>query len=57
MHSKYPDVVLKTVKTLSVERWTLFTLSGRHGYVVEGEGPPRDDRGANAGDHDHYSNL
>ena len=40
VHCKYPDVVLKTVKSLSVERWTLLTLNGRHlGYVAEGAGP------------------
>ena len=33
-------VSLKTVKKLSVELWTLFTLNGCHlGYVVEGKGP------------------
>ena len=25
--TKYPDVAFKAVKTLSVERWTLFTLT------------------------------
>ncbi len=40
MHYEYPDGVLITVKRLSVEHWTLLTLSGRPlGYAVEGERP------------------
>ena len=37
VHYKYPDGALITVKKLSVDRWTLSTLNGRHlGYVAEG---------------------
>ena len=30
VHYKYPDAALEMVKMLSVERWTLLTLNGRH---------------------------
>ncbi len=37
MHYEYPDGVLITVKTLSVEHWTLLTLNGHIlGYVAKG---------------------
>lgn len=37
---KYPDGVFITAKKLSVEHWTLVTLSGRHlGYAAEEDGP------------------
>ena len=39
MHWKYLGGALKTIKNLSMDRWTLFTLNGQHlVYVAEGAG-------------------
>ncbi len=40
VHFEYLDGILITVKKLSVECWTLLTLSGCHlGYIAEGAEP------------------